>query len=192
MLTEASRALMSRSAKTYTLSVRGVLFMFLLVCPWILGFFLHLVIFMGAEVAQGGATLYENLVLWYFQGFWLPLATLFTGVALVADDAEGGTLPYLFGRPVRRRTILLAKFAGVSAVLIAETLVSLAGTYVICWSEAGFGQVFRNLDALVLDAVVLTLGILVYGALFSFLGVALKKPLLWGFFIGFGWENLVG
>jgi len=49
----------------------------------------------------------------------------------------------------------------------------------------------RDAGTFLQDLVVLGVGVLVYGALFAFVGLAFKKPLFWGFFLGFGWENLV-
>ena len=49
----------------------------------------------------------------------------------------------------------------------------------------------REAGTLLGDLATTGLGVLVYGALFAFIGLAMKKPLFWGLIIGFGWENLV-
>jgi len=186
---EAVLTLSARNARQLTLSVKGLVFLFLLTFPWLAALLLQALIWKGLEVPLGGTTLYAMLVVGYYQGFWIPLSTLFCGVAIVADDAEGGTLPYLFGRPVPRWIVFLSKFSGMAAVLMAQTAVSLLGTYLLCRLE---GELFKDLGILLQDLAVLLLGVVVYGGLFGFIGIALKKPLFWGFFIGFGWENLVG
>ncbi len=186
---EAIQALALRNARQLSLSLKGLIFVFLLLFPWGAALLLQILIWKGVEVPLGGPTLYASLVVFYYQAFWIPLATLFTGVALIADDAEGGTLPYLFGRPVPRWIIFLSKYAGMVAVLAVQTAISLLGTYFLCHLEGGF---VKEAGIYLQDLGVLTLGILVYGGLFGLIGIALKKPLFWGFFIGFGWENLVG
>ena len=47
----------------------------------------------------------------YLQGL-VPLTGLAFGTSILLDETGGGTLPYLFTRPVPRSSILLAKLAG--------------------------------------------------------------------------------
>ena len=95
-----------------TRSVKGLLFGLLLAVPWAVALLLRLLIWRGVQVPMGGVTLYGILVLAYIVGFLVPLSTLFFGTSLIADEVEGGTLPYLFGRPVRRERLYLAKVRG--------------------------------------------------------------------------------
>lgn len=190
-MNEAARAIFARTASQMVRSVKGVVFALLALFPWGVAVLLRLLVLQGAEVPLGGSTLYGTIVVGYYLGFLVPLATLFFGVSLVADEAEGGTLPYLFGRPVPRPTVLLAKYAAMAAVLCVLFAVSLVGTYLLCSMEAGSGAMARDAGTFLQDLVVLGVGVLVYGALFAFVGLAFKKPLFWGFFLGFGWENLV-
>jgi ABC-type transport system involved in multi-copper enzyme maturation permease subunit len=191
MVSEAARAIFGRTVSQMVRSVKGVIFLLLAAFPWGVALLLKLLVLQGAEVPLGGSTLYGTIVVGYYLGFFVPLATLFFGVSLVADEAEGGTLPYLFGRPVPRMTVLLAKVGAMAAVLCALIGGSLVGTYLLCSLEAGAGAVARDAGTFLADMGVLALGVLVYGALFAFIGLAFKKPLFWGFFLGFGWENLV-
>ncbi len=60
----------------------------------------------------------------------VPMASLYLGSSLVADEVEGGTLPYLITRPVPRAGILAAKFVSawvaVSAFGLASAVVTVA------------------------------------------------------------------
>jgi ABC-type transport system involved in multi-copper enzyme maturation permease subunit len=174
-----------------TLSTRGLAFLCLAVFPWFLLGLLNLLIWRGVSVQIGGATLYGNIVVGYYMGFLVPLASLFFGVALVAEEAEGGTLPYLFGRPVPRHLLLLAKFLGMEAVLLAGTGVSMAGSYLLAHLEAGPSSMVKSSGDFLMDLCAAGLGLVVYGALFTLMGLAFQRPLFWGFLVGFGWENMV-
>lgn len=191
MLDNAQRALFGFTARQMTRSVKALLFGLLLGVPWAVALLFRALLLKGVQVPMGGVTLYGLIVLGYVVGFLVPLATLFFGTSLIADEVEGGTLPYLFGRPVPRQRILLARYAAMSAVLVAGVWVCILGSYVLTlWGE-GQGAMGRETTTLLGDLTTSALAVLAYGALFTFLGVALKKPLFWGLFIGFGWENLV-
>jgi ABC-type transport system involved in multi-copper enzyme maturation permease subunit len=190
-MNEAARAIFSRTVSQMVKSAKGVVFALMALFPWGVALLLKVLVLRGADVPLGGSTLYGTIVVGYYMGFLVPLSTLFFGVSLIADEAEGGTLPYLFGRPVPRPTVLMAKYAAMAAVLCVLFAVSLAGTYLLCSLESGAGAVARDAGTFLADLAVLAVGVLVYGALFAFVGLAFKKPLFWGFFLGFGWENLV-
>jgi ABC-type transport system involved in multi-copper enzyme maturation permease subunit len=191
MIDGAVRAIFSFTARGMTRSVKGWLFGLLLGVPWAAALFLRLLIWRGVQVPLGGVTLYGILVLAYITGFLVPLSTLFFGTSLIADEVEGGTLPYLYGRPVRRERVYLAKVAAMVAVLVAGSWLSITGTYLLSLSIDGAGAVGREMGTLLGDLATTGLGVLAYGALFAFIGLAVKKPLFWGLIIGFGWENLV-
>jgi ABC-type transport system involved in multi-copper enzyme maturation permease subunit len=187
----ATRAIFGFTVRQMTRSVRALLFGLLLVLPWGVALLLRLLVAKGVEVPLGGVTLYGLIMVGYVMGFLVPLATLFFGSSLIADEVEGGTLPYLFGRPVPRPRIFLAKYAATSAVLALATGASVLGTYVICLTGDVSGVLGREAGTLFGDLATVTLAVAAYGALFALLGLLMRKPLFWGFLIGFGWENLV-
>ena len=190
MKDEALKAIFFHTVRRMTRSLKAILLGLLVVLPWVVVLFLRLLIAKNVKVPLGGATLYGMLVLTYEMAFLVPVATLFFGTSLIADDVEAGTLPYLFGRPVRRAKIYLARYAAMASVLIVGTWLSVGGSYVL--AMAGSHNFNRELGTLLGDLLVTGLAVLVYGALFSLLGLVLRKPLFWAFLIGFGWENMVG
>ena len=191
MLDHATRALFGFTVRQMTRTLKALLFGLLACVPWGVALLLRLLIARGVQVPMGGVTLYGMLVLSYIMGFLVPLSTLFFGTALIADEIEGGTLPFLFGRPIRREKLFLVRYAAMTAVLVAGCCISVLGTYVLTLSGSPGHPLSGELGTLAGDLFTVSLGVIVYGALFAFLGLALKKPLFWGFFIGFGWENMV-
>ena len=187
----ATRALLRHTFRRSLFSVRGLLFSLLAAFPWGVTLLLRLLVARGVPVPVGGVTLYASVVLLYLFGFLLPLSALVFGVGLVADDREGGTLPYLLGRPVSRARLLLTRFAATAALLWILNGLSAAGVFLIGVSEGGGGALLREFPVFLEDLGVLALGTLAYGALFTLLGLLLKRPLFAGLLIGFGWENLV-
>ena len=97
MLDQATRALFGFTVRQMTRSLKAWLFGLLIAIPWLAAILLKLLIAKGVGVPLGGVTLYGILVLGYVLGFLVPLSTLFFGTSLIADEVEGGTLPYLFG-----------------------------------------------------------------------------------------------
>jgi len=191
MIAEPTRALFGFTARQMTRSVKALLFGLLLGVPWCAALLLRLLVAKGVEVPMGGVTLYGMLVLGYVLGFLIPLSSLFFGTSLIADEVEGGTLPYLFGRPVTRTRIFLTRWVALVAVLVAGTWLCVLGSWVLCLAWEPAGAMGRELGTLGGDLFTTALAAAAYGALFAFLGVALRRPLFWGLVIGFGWENLV-
>lgn len=142
-----------------------------------------------------GFDLYGYIVAFYYVRNALPLAALFYATALVADEVEGKTLTYLLTRPVRRGAILAGKFAAYLVTTFSLALPSLIVTFfllVTARDAAGIGAAVADLFR---DVGVSALALLVYGALFTLLGVLLKRPLIPGLLFLFVWElaaNLPG
>lgn len=187
----ATRALFAFTVRRTVFSVRGLLFGLLALFPWGVTLLLRLLSARGLFVPTGGTGLFDAVVLLYLLGFLVPLSTLVFGVGLVADEREGGTLPYLLGRPVSRAKILLARYVAMALLLWGLFALSAAGVFFLGVSEGGGAALIREIPTLLADLFVLALGVLAYGALFVFLGLALKRPLFAGLLLGFGWENAV-
>lgn len=181
-------ALITLTIRQSLLSLKGILFFLLLFFPVAISAAYRIISNMGIHFKAGTETLYPFLMVVYFLSFLLPVATLFFGVSLISDEVEGKTLSYLFLRPVLRRNLLIAKIAGMSMFLLAGMWVSLFATYLILKSSR---YILEDIDVLLMDCLVITLGILAYGCLFALLGILLKKPVFLGLLIAFGWEPLV-
>lgn len=135
--------------------------------------------------------IYPQFSMLLFLHFLLPLLSVFMGTAIIGDEVEEKTLPYLLTRPVPRWKIITAKTLASVLTTGAVILVSLGLVYVILMSSGGSWRFVRGLTSLLSSYAAIGLGLAVYLPLFGFFGGILKKPVLAGLLFSFGWENSV-
>ncbi len=135
----------------------------------------------------GAGELYRWIVASYLVGNVLPLVALFYASGIVGDEVEGRTLVYLLTRPVSRTSILLGRLAAFVVAGLALTAPVLLLSLLLLFETAP-GAV--GLPLLARDMAVAALTLVVYGALFTLLGVALRRPMLPGVLFLYGWELL--
>lgn len=137
------------------------------------------------------AALFPQVSFFLFLHFLLPLMAVFIGTAIIEDEVEERTLPYLLVRPVPRPFFILAK--AIAGVLTVGFLlfVSLGLTYSVMVIDQGVSGWMADMSKLLRSGAVLFLGALVYIPLFGCLGGILKRPVLAGLLFAFGWENSV-
>jgi ABC-2 type transport system permease protein len=143
---------------------------------------------MPARITPGD--LYGVVVAFFFVRNALPLAALFYASSLIADEVESKTITYLLTRPIRRSAILFGKFTAYCATTFALALPALVITFFLLLTQQGRKGVSAGAPDLVRDLGVMALALLAYGALFTLLGVLLKRPLLPGLLFLYGWEML--
>lgn len=144
-----------------------------------------------ARVASFDILLFQALMVPLFLQIVLVFVTLVDATALIREEIDDNTLPFLLTRPVAKPTVALSKYGGylVAALvlLLPPVLVSYGVTE--AYAGTGFGT---DADVLAGFFAATALAILAYGALFFFLSVILRKPLFVGLLIGFVWESVVG
>ncbi|HKC11204.1 MAG TPA: ABC transporter permease [Vicinamibacteria bacterium] len=143
----------------------------------------------------GGPDLYALIAVFYYVRNFLPLAALFYATALIADEVEGKTLPYLLTRPIPRSAILLGKFAAYLTTTLTLTLPATVVTFFLLLTARGLSGLGASVPDLFRDMGVMVLALLAYGALFTLLGVLLRRPVIPGLLFLFAWEliaNLPG
>jgi ABC-2 type transport system permease protein len=116
----------------------------------------------------------------------IPLFGLLLGTAALTDEIESHTIVQLVSRPVRRVEIIVWRYL---ATVVAGTLVAIivtSGFYVTVTLNAPI-----PLELLTGFWGVCAICCAVYCALFILLGVALKRPLIWGVVITL-YEQLLG
>ncbi len=138
------------------------------------------------------ADLYPQMSFLLYLHFLLPLISVFIGAAIIADELEERTLPYLITRPIPRRIIVLSKLIAGTLTAAVILSVSLGLTYTVMMLSGGFQNWMMNLGKLLQSIGVLVLGLAVYLPLFGLLGGILKRPVLAGLLFLFGWEAAVG
>lgn len=124
-------------------------------------------------------TLLTTLVL----TLYAPLLCLVQAAAVVGDLRDDGTLVYLWLRPVSRWRLAVA---ATLAVFVRSAPLAVLAAVVLAVSAGGATQV------VVAAAYAATLACLGYAGLFAFLGLAVRRALVWGLVYVLVWEGLVG
>jgi ABC-2 type transport system permease protein len=175
---------------------RRTVFMFLIVgVPVILAAALRLIISFGStmkvnNVAVTGGPAIFGLMIWgVYIKLAVPVLGAFYGTALIADEVDDKTITYLFTRPIPRSAVLLGKYLAYLVCTMCVVLPSIVLVWLIVIPMGGsFGESFPDL---LKDLGILAVGLAAYGALFAFVGAAIKRPLLVSLFFVIGWENAV-
>jgi ABC-2 type transport system permease protein len=139
----------------------------------------------GAPVA--GPTIFGFLIWTLYLRFMVPVLGVFYGTSLIADEVEDKTITYLFTRPIPKGAVLVGKFLAYLACTILVVLPSVVVVYLAIVPIRG--SLGGSFPALLVDLLLLALGLVVYGAVFAFVGARFKRPLLIGLFFVFGWEQ---
>lgn len=135
-----------------------------------------------------GFDFFSALMGLFYLHFLLALISLFYGTALIHSEVEDRTLTYLLVRPAPKRLLVLGKFVTYVIASFLILLPSICPTYVILEGSDGFRDFGRHLPYLAWDLGVMLLGAMAYGALFAFLGTALKRPVMVGLVFIVVWE----
>lgn len=130
-----------------------------------------------------------GLMIWgFFVRFSVPVLGVFYGTSLIADEVEDKTITYLFSRPIPRGAVLVGKYLAYLVCTIFVVLPAVALVWLLVIPLGGsLGASFPDL---LKDLGLLALGLAVYGALFAYVGAALKRPLLVGLVFVLGWEPI--
>ncbi|MFC3689877.1 ABC transporter permease [Aquipuribacter hungaricus] len=138
----------------------------------------------GADDAVGVpdelvATLVATLVL----TLYAPLISLVQAASVVGDLRDDGTLVYLWLRPVARWRLALAAAV---AVFVRSAPLAVLAAVVLALAAGG------STDLVVASGYAALLGCVGYAGLFSFLGLAVRRALVWGLVYVLVWEGVVG
>jgi len=170
----------------YTLSTRrGVALVALAAVPLILAASLAL-----ADVAGFDIVLYQVLMVPLFLQVILIFVTIVPSTALVREEIEDNTIPYLLTRPVSKPMIAGWKYVGYVVAVVALLLPPLALSYVVTQASAG-DPLGSDLNVLYAFSLAAVLGVAAYGAFFLFLSLLVRRPLAVGLLFGFVWESIV-
>lgn len=114
---------------------------------------------------------------------YAPLLSLVQAAAVVGDLRDDGTLVYLWLRPVARWRLAVAATA---AVFLRSAPLAVLAAGVLAVASGGGPQL------VVASAYAAALACLGYAGLFAFLGLAVRRALVWGLVYVLVWEGLVG
>jgi ABC-2 type transport system permease protein len=190
----SARAVFGISLEGMLWSRRSFVLGLLLAIPVLIAIVYRLVLAARMPAEITGFHLYGYLVALFWVRNALPLAALFYATALIADEVEGRTLTYLLTRPVERRAILAGKFGAYLVTTLSLALPAAILTFFLLATSKGV-TLSASVPDLFRDLGVLSLTLVVYGALFALMGVLMKRPLIPGLLFLFVWElvaNLPG
>jgi ABC-2 type transport system permease protein len=177
----------ARLTVRYLLSTkRGIATLALAWVPLLLTGFLAL-----AKAPSFDILLFQILMILLFLQVVLIFVTLVNATALISEEIEDNTLPYLLSRPVSKPAIAVSKYAGYLVAVLVLLVPPVVLAYAVTEAYAGTA-LGTDLDVLGGFLAATVLGSVAYGALFFFLSVVLRKPLAVGLLIGFVWESIVG
>ena len=171
-------------------SKRSLAVLVLLLLPVLFGVLYRVLLAARVSTRITAADLYGVVVAFFYVSNALPLVALFYASSLIADEVESKTITYLLTRPIRRSSVLWGKFAAYCATTCSLALPALVVTFFLLMTHRGRQGVSAGAPDLVRDLAVMVLTLLVYGALFTLMGVLLKRPLLPGLLYIYGWELL--
>lgn len=129
-----------------------------------------------------------GLMTWGFVRFSVPVLGVFYGTSLIADEVDDKTITYLFSRPIPRGSVLMGKYLAYLACTVFVVLPAVVLVWLLVIPMGG--QLGSSFPDLLKDLGLLALGLAVYGALFAFIGAAMKRPLLSGLVFVLGWEPI--
>ena len=139
-------------------------------------------------VKLGGPSIFGLMIWFLFLRFIVPVLGIFYGTALMADEVEDKTITYLFTRPIPRSAVLIGKYLAYLASTVLIVLPSVMLVYFLVVPIGG-GSIAASFPMLLRDLLLLATGLAVYGAVFAAVGAWIKRPVLFGLFFAFGWEN---
>lgn len=136
-----------------------------------------------------GAHIFSNFIMLFYLQFIILILALFFGTSVCMEEVEGKTLPYLITRPVPKSAVVLGKYAAYTLIAVVMVALGLIFSFIILNLDRLFDlslyiRLFRYLG-------VLTLGLVAYGAFFTFFGSWLKRSIFFGLLFSFGWENVI-
>ncbi len=187
-LLRAAREVFSLSLEGFVWGRRSAFMALLLGLPLVFAVVYRVVLVAKLPARISGFDLYGVIIALYDIQNVIPLCALFFAASLVADEVESRTLTYLLTRPVTRPAILLGKFAAyVVTSLVFVWPITVVSFFLLATARGAEGLGSR-VGVLFQDLGVLALGLVAYGALFTLLGVLVKRPVIPGLLFLYGWE----
>jgi ABC-2 type transport system permease protein len=140
----------------------------------------------AAEIPNPDPVPLTRIVVQLIVTLLVPLTALSLGSGLLHQEAEEGTLTFLFTTPIHRSAVVLGKWAAALAVGWGLMLVSLAATLLL--SPVDLGPLGAFVRASVMAVL---LGIAAYLGLFTLLGTLFRHGYIGGLLYAFGFETIL-
>lgn len=144
----------------------------------------------AARVANFDIILFQDLMIPLFLQVVLIFVTLVNATALIREEIDDNTLPFLLTRPISKPALVAYKYIGYLVVVLVLLVPPIIVAYGVTEAYTGLGFT-TDLDVLWGFLATTVLGSAAYGALFLFISVVIRRPLAVGLLIGFVWESVV-
>jgi ABC-2 type transport system permease protein len=142
---------------------------------------------------------YHGLIQFMFVLGLIPLACMIYGSGLIGSEVDSKTITYLITRTLKRRTVLATRFAAVFTVLAAACCLALVGLHICVvsgqeWATSVFGPADGWYPASELKIYLAMVPVAVGGflAIFTLLGILVRRPLAWSLAYFVLFELVVG
>ncbi len=141
----------------------------------VLGFLPTIIVILTGAGLDRPQIFYMDVFKTIYITFLLPLFGLLLGTAAISDEMESHTILQLVSRPLRRMEIILWRY-------LATLTTSMMIAFIVVGGFLSVFVTFASLDVGLLfgSMMVSFICISVYSSIFTLLGLALKKALLWG------------
>ncbi|TMA01336.1 MAG: hypothetical protein E6J97_02920, partial [Methanobacteriota archaeon] len=145
----------------------------------------------GARIESFDIILFQRFMVPLYLQVVLIFVTLVNATALIREEIDDNTLPFLLTRPISKPALVAYKYVGYLIAVLPLLVPPVVLAYGVTEAYRGLGF---TADADVLWGFLATtiLGTAAYGALFLFISVMVRRPLAVGLLIGFVWESGVG
>jgi len=146
-----------------------------------------LAVLLGAAVGRSAGAGVDDgvrLVSAYGLALFVPVTVLVFASAVLGDPNEDGTLVYLWLRPVARWRMAVAALAATLTITIPLVVVPMAVAAALA-GRSGAG------DLVVATVASCTLATIAYAGIFTWLGLRVKRALVWGLAYILIWEGFV-
>lgn len=147
---------------------------------------------MGYAATQDGANMdfASDLMVILLLAFLLPVLSLIYGASMIRNEMDDRSIVQVITAPLDRRISYLGYYIGLAMVLclLITVITVIGGLAFLAFSPVREGGVQLIVTFIALQY----LGVLVYSALFLFLGTLMRQPIYLGLFYIFIWEGFVG
>ena len=140
-------------------------------------------------VEEDGYEIFMNIATFFFFLFIIPLISMLFAISAIRDDIENHTIVYLITRPVSKTEILFWKYKGFFISSWVPIAISMCITFfIVSYHE---GSVLLHINYLGILIGMMTLSVLVYGALFFLFAVISPYPIVISLLYVFFWETII-
>ena len=137
-----------------------------------------------------GLKVFSQMVRYMYIDVIVPVLSLFFACMVIGEDVESETISYLMTRPIPRSALVLGKYGAFLIISVSIIVSSTALTFAASTALSGLSFSGNHLTLLLEYIGVELLALIGYGAFCMLLGAMLKRPVVVGIAIIFGWQRV--